>query len=115
METAVARKRLEALLADLEDSSRTIEGEQAGTGELSHLDQHSAEAASEITEMERDDAMLAVVEGQRTEVLAALRRLDEGTYGRCVVCGVTLPDERLDARPEAARCVTCQHDMEMAR
>jgi RNA polymerase-binding transcription factor DksA len=55
------------------------------------------------------------MDGQRQEVLAALARLDAGTYGRCVTCGTTLPDERLEARPEAARCVNCQHDMEMAR
>ncbi len=65
--------------------------------------------------MERDDVLRGVVESQREQVLEALGRLDGGTYGRCVDCGTTLPDERLDARPEAARCVSCQHDLEMAR
>lgn len=115
MDEAVARQRLQALAVELEDSSRTLAGEHGSIGELSHVDQHPAEAASELTELERDEVVLAVVDGQREEVLAALRRLDEGTYGRCVVCGTTLPDERLDARPEAARCLTCQHDVEMAR
>lgn len=115
MDDAAARQRLETLLADLEASSETLASEHGDPGELSNLDQHSAEAASELTENERDDVLRAVVEGQRVEVLAALKRLDEGTYGTCTECGTTLPDERLDARPEAARCVTCQHDLEMAR
>lgn len=115
MDPAAARQRLESLLADLESSSQTLAGEIGDNGEVSKLDQHSAEAASELTEFERDEAMRAVVDGQRTEVLAALARLDAGTYGTCVECGTTLPDERLDARPEAARCVTCQQDMEIAR
>jgi DnaK suppressor protein len=115
VDEAVARQRLQDLLRDLETSSRTLAGEQGDPGELSHLDQHPAEAASELTELERDDAMRAVMDSQRTQVLAALERLDDGTYGTCVSCGTTLPDERLDVRPEAARCVDCQHDLEMAR
>jgi DnaK suppressor protein len=31
----------------------------------------------------------------------ALRRLDEGTYGRSVRSGVPIPDERLEADPAA--------------
>ena len=31
----------------------------------------------------------------------ALRRLDDGTYGLCVVCGRPIPDERLEANPTA--------------
>ena len=115
MDEAVARQRLQDLLAELESSSATLAGEAGSTGELSHLDQHPAEAASELIELERDEVMLAVVDGQREQVLAALARLDEGSYGRCVSCGTTLPDERLDVRPEAARCVDCQHDLEIAR
>ena len=115
MDQAAARERLEQLLAELDSSTKTLVGENGDTGELSHFDQHPAEAASELAEMERDDAMLAVVEEQRQQVLAALERLDAGTYGRCVSCGTELPEERLEVRPEAARCVNCQHDLEMAR
>lgn len=115
MEETAARQRLQTLLEELESSERTLAGEQGDTGELSNIDQHPAEAASELTEQERDDAVRAVVEGQRQEVLAALERLDAGTFGRCVECGNDLPDERLDARPEAARCVGCQQDLETAR
>jgi DnaK suppressor protein len=115
VDEAAARQRLEQLLTELDDSSRTLAAEAGDAGELTHVDQHSAEAASELTEMERDGAVLAVVAGQRQEVLDALARLDAGTYGRCVDCGTTLPDERLEARPEAARCMNCQQELEIAR
>jgi RNA polymerase-binding transcription factor DksA len=115
VDEAVARQRLHALLADLDSSTRTLSAEMGDTGELSRVDQHPAEAASELAEMERDEAMLLVVDGRRAEVVAALARLDDGTFGRCVECGTTLSEERLDARPEAARCLTCQHDLETAR
>ena len=114
MDEAVARQRLEQLLTELDDSTRTLAGENGDTGELSRLDQHPAEAASELTEMERDDAIQTIVAGQREQVVEALARLDAGTFGRCVDCGMDLPEERLDARPEAARCVNCQHELEIA-
>jgi DnaK suppressor protein len=112
-----ARTRLQTLLEELESSRGTFAHDQddLGTGELSHVDQHPAEVASELTEQERDEALLAVVEDQRAQVLEALERVEAGTYGDCIDCGKTLPDERLDARPEAARCVDCQHTMELAR
>ena len=117
MDSEAARGRLTALLDSLESSRDTFDHgpNGIGTGELSHLDQHPAEAASELTEAERDEALLAIVESQRQQVLDALRRLDEGTYGTCVDCGAPLPDERLEARPEAARCVSCQQNLELAR
>ena len=115
MDEAAARQRLEELLTGLDDSTRTLSGDNGDTGELSRVDQHPAEAASELTEMERDEAVLTVVEGQRQQVLEALARLDAGSYGRCVECGMELPAERLEARPEAARCMTCQQELEMAR
>jgi RNA polymerase-binding transcription factor DksA len=48
------------------------------------------------------------MERQRSAVLAALRRLENGVYGRCVDCGQPVSEGRLDARPDAARCVICQ-------
>ena len=117
MDLDAARDRLTALLESLDSSRGTFDHGVNGTdtGELSHIDQHPAEAASELTEAERDEALLAVVEGQRAEVVDALRRVDDGTYGTCVECGASLPEERLEARPEAARCVTCQQNLELAR
>jgi DnaK suppressor protein len=41
------------------------------------------------------------------EIDAALARIDAGTYGRCVTCGAEIPEERLELRPFAGRCVTC--------
>ena len=35
----------------------------------------------------------------------ALKRLDEGSYGICQVCGVAIPGERLEAMPATNACV----------
>lgn len=116
MEEQAARSRLTSLLADLDRSAATLAAENAGeSSELSHLDQHPADTASELSDQDREEALVEVVSSQRDEVLAALRRLDEGTYGRCASCGKELPDERLAARPGAARCVDCQAKLEVDR
>lgn len=39
------------------------------------------------------------------EVRRARRRLDDGNYGTCEVCGEPIPEGRLEARPWATRCV----------
>lgn len=46
------------------------------------------------------------------DVDAALARLDAGKYGQCEECGTAIPDARLNARPEARRCVPCQTRLE---
>lgn len=111
-----ARERLEQALGDLDDEQRTLRDETTGgdPGELSHLDQHPAEAATLLSENDREDALREVVENQREEIQAALARLDAGNYGTCVDCGREIPEARLEARPEASRCVDCQEKHEAA-
>jgi len=112
-----ARARLQELLSELDGSVATLEheGPVDDTAELSHYDQHPADAASTISEADRESALIDAARGQREQVLAALARIDDGTYGRCVDCGTELTAERLDARPEAARCISCQTAAEGAR
>jgi RNA polymerase-binding transcription factor DksA len=104
-----ARTRLQALLSELDGSTEVLEGENAGDfTELSSFDQHPADSGSIVADAQRQEAILHVISGQRTQVLAALARIEAGTYGTCVDCGRPIPDERLEARPEADRCVEDQ-------
>jgi DnaK suppressor protein len=41
----------------------------------------------------------------RADVVRALEKLDEGTYGSCDVCGQPIAEGRLDALPWAVLCV----------
>jgi len=50
----------------------------------------------------------ASVARRRQQVLAALRRFDEGEYGLCVTCGEDVGVRRLEAQPEAPFCIACQ-------
>ena len=42
----------------------------------------------------------------------ALKRLDQGVYGICLDCGMEVAPERLQALPQAARCMPCQEKSE---
>jgi DnaK suppressor protein len=48
-------------------------------------------------------------------VLAALERAREGTYGKCADCGLQMTEGRLEARPEASRCIDCQAKRDRSR
>jgi DnaK suppressor protein len=47
-------------------------------------------------------------------VNAALKRIEDGSYGECVDCGTHIAEARLHAAPEAARCIPCQEKWEKA-
>jgi RNA polymerase-binding transcription factor DksA len=115
VEAEQARARLETLLAELNDSAAMLERGGADTGELTSVDQHPADSGSNLADADREEATLEVVRAQQERVRDALGRIEAGTYGRCVDCGRELPEERLDARPEAERCVDCQQKVEAVR
>jgi DnaK suppressor protein len=63
----------------------------------------TVEAISRLTEIgvgESLESRLAVTE-------RALAKLDEGSYGRCDVCGEPIGPARLKARPESVLCIAC--------
>jgi RNA polymerase-binding transcription factor DksA len=49
----------------------------------------------------------ALVAREIASVKRALARIDDGSYGTCVRCGEEIAPARLEARPEAALCITC--------
>ena len=108
MEITVARKRLEEMRDDLDRTIAVLQGERPGPAAGLGYPQDPADAGSFLSEADRTEAILLSARGQREEVLAALARLDADTYGQCVDCGHEIPEGRLDARPDAARCVGCQ-------
>lgn len=71
---------------------------------------HSADSEEAAVEAEEDEALLgqsALVELEIAQVRAALTRLENGIYGRCVSCDDDIAPARLAAIPEAAQCIGC--------
>ena len=91
MEITVARKRLEEMRDDLDRSIAILQGERPGAAAGAGYPQDSADAGSALSETDRTEAVLHSARGQRDEVLAALARIEQDTYGRCVDCGGEIP------------------------
>jgi DnaK suppressor protein len=57
-----------------------------------------------------------LIQGDEQQLLAdvqhALQRLDQGTYGLCVVCGQPIPEKRLEALPWTSRCIKDEEQLE---
>lgn len=104
-----ARKLLTTELAELDDRARFAAASQAdaaddpGRGEGA-VGQHPGDYGSDVTHRMEDNLLADTVADQRRRVHEALTRLDDGSYGRCAVCGREIDDERLEARPEVATC-----------
>lgn len=115
MDVTTARERLEEIRSELDRSILVLNGhgeQQRWSGEYP---QDAADAGANLTESDRSEAMVAAVMRQRSDVLAALQRIEAGTYGTCVDCGALVPDGRLEAKPEAARCLACQGKRDRSR
>ncbi len=63
----------------------------------------TVEAVSRLTDIGVGRTLEDTVE----RIDRALAKLDDGTYGRCDVCGEEIPAARLKARPESVLCVGC--------
>jgi DnaK suppressor protein len=105
---AEEKKRLVATVNGASDDIDRDESERSSLGELSNVDQHPADHASETFEREKELTIIGSLEAQLNEIDAALARLDDGTYGKCEDCGKPIGDERLEARPTARYCIEDQ-------
>jgi DnaK suppressor protein len=108
LDTATARERLDQVRDELDRSIAVLNGAHQRHPLVSDYPQDPADAGTNLAESDRAEAILAAAKARRVLVLEALHRLDDGSYGQCVDCGAGVPEGRLEAKPEAARCVTCQ-------
>jgi RNA polymerase-binding transcription factor DksA len=99
--------RLQQIRASLQ--ADPLEGaEERAIVELSMVDQHPADIATDTFEKEKDLSILEHVDAQLVDVDRALGRLEQGSYGTCEACGRRIDDDRLRARPAARFCIDDQ-------
>ena len=110
---AIHREKLLALRASL-------------LGDMTHMEddflQDHAKTISiptdkeEIGSVASDQELTLTLLGSDEDILdqieAAIKRIEEGSYGRCEACGEQIPKTRLDAIPYAAQCVQCASQQE---
>lgn len=104
------RKRVQAALDHIhEENAGTLTDE---SGEEAAYDNHLADTATITYERELDYTLEDNEERLLGEIDAALKRIEDGTYGICANRGEQIPVERLEALPWATLCIDCQREQE---
>jgi len=99
------RDRLAHEIADLERDSATNLSDSSG--ENNYRD-HMADQGTATFGKELDMTLEGAAREMHATIVAALARIDAGTYGTCVRCGQPVGDERLAAMPAARLCIACK-------
>jgi DnaK suppressor protein len=90
----------------LAEERARIERELAGRrGESSDEPEDSGDQADELVQASTDSALREDLEQTLEAIARAEERLQDGSYGKSVISGKPIPDERLEALPWADRLV----------
>jgi RNA polymerase-binding protein DksA len=103
-----------------QERKRLLEEKEQIKAELSHLreflqaevDVEPDEGDSEVFEREKNAALIAVLERRLVDIDTALKSMEKGDYGICQRCSKPIEPERLEVKPDATMCVTCQQEVE---
>lgn len=105
IDPSAAKDRLQTQLSELEARLERLARDLAEP-----LNRDSDEAAIEVEDDESLESQCALAQREIASVKRALARIGAGTYGICVRCGGDITEARLDARPEAALCISCARE-----
>lgn len=116
-ETAAYQQQLLAMRATLQAQIAEQRGGVLSRAEVAadHFGQHEDSRAQTNTERELEFAIGEHEAVELSAIDAALARIEAGSYGTCIDCGVDIAAARLHASPEVARCISCQEKVEHLR
>ena len=95
----VMREEVEQLSEVTEDARKPVELDQSMVGRLSRMDALQEQAMQLATEGRRHAGL------QRID--AAMQRIIDGEFGRCVSCGEGIDPKRLEYDPTIPTCIDC--------
>ena len=84
-------------------------------GDLSTYTYHMADVASDTYDREFSMNIASSEQKVLYQIEEALKRVDDGSYGRCLDCTKPIPQTRLRAVSYAALCIACQRQREDRR
>src|SRR3989344_870530 len=71
------------------------------------LGKSEEDAEQEAGELDRNQAMVNVLEKERKDIVNTLEKIEAGSYGKCEKCSVEINPARLKIMPIAALCINC--------
>jgi DnaK suppressor protein len=110
------REKLLALKDTLLDSMNGVAKDslrsRAEGSEASAFGMHQADAGSDAYDRDFALSLLSQEQDSLYEIDEALKRIENGTYGICEMCGKAIPHARLEALPFTRYTVECQAELE---
>ncbi|MGI6778050.1 MAG: TraR/DksA C4-type zinc finger protein [Acetivibrionales bacterium] len=103
------RSNIEGIIKKMKENGTANQSEHHPV-ELSNYDNHPAEIATELFQVELNNALMVHEEHLLWEINHALEKIDKGTYGKCELCGKQIIKERLEAIPYARVCKECEEN-----
>jgi len=82
------------------------------SGDLSGYSMHMADVGTDNFQRELALGLVSNEQQVLYRIEEALRRIEEGTYGKCEGCGTAIKEGRLKALPFATMCISCQEKEE---
>lgn len=105
---------MHAALPALEARLRDLDAQMANRDELATYDGGDAlERTEAMVRRELRSDVIRMADRERIEVMAAIQRVKDGTYGVCEECGEEISAARLRARLCATLCRNCQEEAEL--
>src|SRR5262249_15008935 len=107
------RSRLKGDVSHLANEALRKDSGEAG-GNLSNTPIHMADLGSDAFEQEFTLSLLENEEQTLEQIAAALKRIDQGSFGRCEECTGPIPTARLQALPFTRHCVGCARNLQQS-
>jgi DnaK suppressor protein len=116
LDTSTFKSALLAQRSSLVEQLAILRGGAVGRAEASteHFATRDDTPAAANSARDLEFALDAHDTAEIAAVNAALKRIEEGSYGECLDCGAHIAEARLHAAPEAVRCIHCQEKLEKA-
>lgn len=107
-------KLREKVMGDMNALTRDIldKSPKDASGDLSGYTFHMADVASDTFEREFTLDLAGSEQKIIYQIDEALKRIETGEYGICVMCGERIAKQRLKAIPYAQYCIKCQSQIE---
>jgi RNA polymerase-binding protein DksA len=102
------RTRVVAAIENLQTQHPGTMEDETGEVNASGADNHPADAATVTYDRELDQGLEESAEDVLVKIDAALKKIEDGTYGTCESCGEPIGEERLEAMPWATLCIDCK-------
>jgi DnaK suppressor protein len=107
---AKVEERRAALRAEIDQGLGKVRADRLEDLAGASPDPGDESIASLISDLDQADTSRDLAELRSLD--AARSRIDDGSYGTCIECGLDIGFERLRANPGAERCISCQTQFE---